>query len=165
MDLSIIEEALATHIARATEKIRRQSLAANLVTVVIHTNHFRTQEPQHHASQTVNLPYASNSVSEITHYATSILRIIFKEGYSYRKVGVLLSGLTPDTQCQTQLLVAEPDVRLRKVTGIVDRINLKHGQDTVRFANQGFRIKVWHSKHERKSKCYTTRVKDILLAS
>ncbi len=164
-DLSIIEEALATHIARATEKIRRQSLAANLVTLVIYTNHFRIEEPQHHASQTVSLPYPSNSVSEITHYATSLLRILYKKGYSYRKVGVLLSGLTPDTQCQTQLLVAEPDVRIRKVTDMIDRINLKHGQDTIRFANQGFRNKVWYSKQERKSKCYTTRVQDILQVS
>ncbi|WP_367120199.1 DUF4113 domain-containing protein, partial [Spirosoma sp. 48-14] len=130
-----------------------------------HTNHFRIEEPQHHASQTVSLPYPSNSVSEITHYATSLLRILYKKGYSYRKVGVLLSGLTPDTQCQTQLLVAEPDVRIRKVTDMIDRINLKHGQDTIRFANQGFRNKVWYSKQERKSKCYTTRVQDILQVS
>lgn len=161
-DLSIIEEALATHIARAAEKIRRQSLAANLVTVAIHTNYFRPEEPQHHASVTVNLPYPSNSVAEIAHYASGVLRVLFKEGYNYRKVGVLLGGLTPDNQCQTRVFVSQPDIRLRKVTDVVDRLNLRYGKDTVRFANQGFRTGAWHSKHERKSKCYTTRVKDIL---
>jgi len=161
-DLSLIEEALTTHIARATEKLRRQSLAANLVTVVIHTNYFRPEEPQHHSSVTVNLPYPTSSVSEIAHYATGLVRVLFKEGFNYRKVGVLLGGLTPDTQCQTQLFVAEPDVRIRRVTDVVDRLNLRYGKDTVRFANQGFRTGAWHAKHERRSKCYTTRVKDIL---
>jgi DNA polymerase V len=88
-----MEEAVASYAARAAEKMRRQSLAAGRLMVFVQTNPFRPQDPQYAREQTVQLPVASADTGKITSAAERGLNAIWRDGYHYKKAGVMLLDL------------------------------------------------------------------------
>ncbi|GAA4462371.1 Y-family DNA polymerase [Nibrella saemangeumensis] len=167
-DLKNMTEALTTYVARAAEKLRRQHSAAGVMTVFLHTNRYRRSpngEPakQYYNSRTVQLPHPSASTPELVGYAQAALTSIFQPGYLYQKVGVILTGLVPDSYIQKSFFQADPSEDLLKLTRIVDKLNRRYGRDKVRLAGQGF-SPTWPMKQKYLSRCYTTRWSDILQA-
>jgi DNA polymerase V len=166
-DLDTISQALTTHLSRAAEKLRRQGSAANAVTVFLHTNrhkitaHNGQPAKQYHGSRTAELPHASSSTAELVNYAHALLKAVFKFGYEYQKVGVMLSGLVPDTHLQQHLFVDEPDGRMSKLSGVMDALNKCYGRDRIRLAGAGYDSS-WHHKRQWMSHRRTTDWKEIL---
>ena len=66
-----LKEAVAMFMTRAAEKLRRDTLAASVVTVFIQTNRFRADEPQYENSATHELLYPTDSTEELLHCALS----------------------------------------------------------------------------------------------
>ena len=62
-DLATIEQAVASHAARLGEKLRRERLGTNHVSVFHHTSEHDTGKPQRSVATTITLPEASNEVS------------------------------------------------------------------------------------------------------
>lgn len=165
-DLATITQALTTHIGRAAEKLRRQRTAASTLTVFLHTNRFKISpngEPakSYYNSRTVELPHPTASTTELVRYAQAALKSIFAFGYDYQKVGVILTGFVPTTHRQTGIFTPGPDARLARLSGVIDRINHRHGRDRVRLAAAGYDPS-WHHKRQWMSPDYTTRWPDIL---
>ncbi|NDU95774.1 Y-family DNA polymerase [Spirosoma terrae] len=163
-DLPTIQEALATHVARCAEKLRRQYSAANLITVFLHTNRFNPKVPQYFQTRTVSLPHASSATSELIQYADSVLQSIYQDGYHFKKVGVLLSGFVPDDFHQMALYTEQPDPRMKQLSNVMDQLNGKYGRDKVRLAIQGFKQN-WKPKRQLLTKRYTTRIEDVIRAT
>ena len=86
---------------------------------------------------------------------------MFKFGYEYQKVGVMLSGLVPDTHLQQHLFIDEPDGRMSKLSGVMDALNKRYGHDRVRLAGAGYDSS-WHHKRQWMSPRRTTDWKEIL---
>jgi len=62
---------------------------------------------QYYNSRTVKLPHPSSSTTELVNYAQAALKSIYKFGYQYQKVGVIMSNLVPaDLQQQDLFTVA-----------------------------------------------------------
>ncbi|CCH57559.1 DNA polymerase V (plasmid) [Fibrisoma limi BUZ 3] len=167
-DLDTIADALTTYLARACEKLRRQDSAAEAVTVFLHTNRHRKSpngQPAkyYYNAQTVTLPHPTNSTAEMLKYAHAALEAVFRFGYQYQKVGVILNGIVPAGYWQPDLFTAGSDERMRKLAKVVDRINYRHGQDRVRPASQRYNPD-WPMKQQFLSKRYTTRWEEILVA-
>ncbi len=168
-DLDTISQALLTHLSRAAEKLRKQGSAAGAITVFLHTNRHRktpgNQLPakQYHNSRTIELPHATGSTSELAGYAVAALREIFRFGYEFQKVGVMLSGLVPAGHRQQELFTSGPDERLMKLANVMDRVNARHGRDRVRVAGAGFDPS-WHHKRQWLSPRFTTQWKEIITA-
>jgi len=167
-DLATVSQALTTHLSRAAEKLRRQGSAAGTVTVFIHTNRHKKginglAAKQYYNSQTVRLPHPSASTVELVRYAQASLKAIFRFGYEYGKVGVILTELVPTDHRQQGLFHSGPDERLARLSGVIDRLNHRHGRDRVRLAGQGYE-RGWQTRREWLSRCYTTRWADILEA-
>ncbi|GAB3894783.1 hypothetical protein [Spirosoma agri] len=59
----------------------------------------------------------------------------FAFGYSYQKVGVMLTSLVPAGYRQKGIFVNGPSEKLIKLAGVVDKINHWHGQDKLRLAS------------------------------
>ena len=91
--LEELEEALANHVARASEKVRRFNLWAMRVDVFLQTNYFRRGEPQYCPGAGVNLDQPTNGTAELMGIAGKLLTRIYRSGYKYKKVGVMLGGL------------------------------------------------------------------------
>ncbi len=168
-DLDIISQALITHLSRAAEKLRKQGSAASAVTVFLHTNRHKITayngQPakQYHGSRTAELLHASSSTAELVQYAHALLKAVFKFGYEYQKVGVMLSGLVPDSHLQQHLFTREPEGRMSKLSGVMDALNKRYGRDRVRLAGAGYDSS-WHHKRQWMSARYTTVWKEILTA-
>lgn len=165
-DLDTISQALVTHLSRAAEKLRRQGSAASNVTVFLHTNRFKRSfngelSRQYYGSQSVTLPHPSNSTVELVRYAQAALQKVFKFGYEYQKVGVMLLGLVPADHRQVDLFSNVPDERLAHLFTVVDAINCRYGRDKVRLASAGYDPS-WHHKRQWMSDRYTTRWPEIL---
>ena len=167
-DLSLISQAMVTHVGRMAEKLRKQESAASAVTVFLHTNRFKRSmngEParQYHNSLTIELPHPTASTTEVVRYAQEALKAIFRFGYAYQKVGVMLSGLVSASHRQAAIFTNGPDERLIKLSAAVDKINHRYGRDRVRLAGAGYDPS-WKHKRQWLSKRYTTQWKELLKA-
>ncbi|GAB3164391.1 Y-family DNA polymerase [Telluribacter humicola] len=162
-DYAILQEAVATFTARCAEKLRKQKSAAHLMHVFTFTNRHRPDQPQYYGSKVLHLPVATNSTMEMIEVAMRGLKLIFRKGYYYKKAGIMVSGLVPEDQVQTDLFAMNERKREldRKALVALDKINRRMGRDTVRVALQGYNSS-WHLRQERKSRCYTTRWAELL---
>lgn len=157
--LSELRESVATYAARSAQKLRQQKSLANTVLVYIRTNPFKENVYQNF--RIISLPVPTSCTEEITEYALHGLESIFKAGYLYKKAGVILSGIVPDTGVQQNLFDTVSRDKSRQRMNVMDLINLKNGNDTVYFASQGIK-KPWKMKREMISQAYTTNWDEIL---
>jgi DNA polymerase V len=88
---------------------------------------------------------------------------IYREGFRYKKAGVMLTGLVPRVPSTERMFGADEFDRERKLSGLVDEINRRFGQDAIRFGACGFTQR-WKTKAERTSKRYTTRWDELMVA-
>ncbi|AUD00962.1 Y-family DNA polymerase [Spirosoma pollinicola] len=165
-DLKTITEAMTTYLIKASEKLRKQDSLCSTLTVFLHTNRFKKSpngQPakQYYNSRSITLPHPTASPVELVRYGESVLKSIFMFGYAYQKVGIILSGFVPSDYRQKGIFIDGPDERLVKLSGVMDRLNQRHGRGTVRLANQSFSPD-WEQNRKYLSPCYTTKWNDIL---
>ncbi len=156
-----ISEAVATFAARCAEKLRKQSSAANIISVFLETNRFKENEAQYFPYKTLTLPEASNSSNELIKYALDGLHNIFREGYKYKKAGVMVSGIISSNETQIDMFSKVDHPRQQALMKAMDKVNGIMGRDKVRIASQGF-DREWKLRQEKLSPNYTTQWDDIL---
>ena len=172
-DLDTIKIHVANYAARCAEKLRQQDTVASIVGVFLNTNYFRDDLPQYWQFKEVSLPTATNATTTIVKAANGILSEIFKEGYLYKKAGVIVMGIAPTSPIQLNLfdINAERFEKLKSLDKVIDRINKVNGTETVILAAQQYRQKDGQGKadvfanaikHDFRSKNPTTRWSDII---
>ncbi|MFH7326601.1 Y-family DNA polymerase [Desulfurivibrio sp. C05AmB] len=162
-DLSGLREALATYVSVAAAKLREQHLHAGCLQVFLTTNRFRPGEPQYANSLTVALAQPTASTPELISRATEALRRIYRAGFAYQKVGVVLLDLADAGYVQPRLFhPLRPGQE--KLMAAMDRINQLWGRDTLHSAATGFR-KSWKNRQTRKSPAYTTSWHELPVVS
>lgn len=162
-DLEELRQAVATHAARAGEKLRRQGLAASVIQVFLCTNRHKPDEPQAYPQGGRELLVPTSFTPELVGEAAAVLRRIYRPGHRYAKAGVLCLGLVPDEEKQTSLFKANNPAQTdkeRRLMAAVDALNLHFGRGTVRPATAGFKPG-WAMRQAWKSPCYTTRLADV----
>jgi DNA polymerase V len=158
-----IKEAVATYISRAAEKLRRQQSAAGVVSVFIvpkeqsHNTWFR-HGPTISSYTTLSNPSALTH--ELIKAATGLVDQLFEEGRSYKKAGVMLSGLVPDSSIQGNLFVPQTENQHRFLMHTIDNINFSMRDDTVKFGASGMN-KDWKMRQELRSRRHSTRWEEL----
>lgn len=160
-EYSKVKEAVLYFLTRAAEKLRKHELAANAVTVLVSTDRFRPVPAEYATSATYSSTYPTDDNREMQEWAVKTLEKIFKEGYEYRKAGIILSGLVPAEKLSKRMFDDERFERQHKLMKAVDEINQKFGKDTVRFAGVE-RNGAWKMKQIYKSPSYTTNWNELL---
>jgi DNA polymerase V len=158
--LGELEEAIASYTARASEKLRRQHSLANYLEVFI-ISYASSSIVPYYKSVHIALAEATQYTPTLVHYAKQGLKYIFKEGLRYKKVGVLLGGLTPEHSFQPDLFIQHEQKKQKELTKVMDGINRKYGKRIVQFAAEGIE-QSWQMKRAHCSPRYTTRWSDIL---
>ncbi|MBR1941206.1 MAG: DUF4113 domain-containing protein [Bacteroidaceae bacterium] len=168
---------LRTHVSnyavRCAEKLRRQHSVASIVSVFLNTNPFREDLSQYWNSREMRLVTPTNSTIEIAKAASEVLKSIYRQGFRYKKAGVILMGITEETPLQTDLfdVNAENIQRMRRLDKVIDRINQAQGSETVVIGAQQYTGKngigkadVFANaiKHDFRSKNPSTRITDII---
>ncbi len=142
-DVADLRSHIANHAARCALKLRRQKSVCSMVTVFIHSNHFREDLTQYDGSASSSFLTPTNTTNEIVEMATGILERVFRKGIYYKRAGVMVSAISPAEAIQPDLFTYDPE-RRRKFTDIskaLDRINGRMGADTVVLGSQQYREK------------------------
>ncbi len=156
-----LEEAVSSYAARAAEKMRRQSLACAHVGVFLETNRFRASDAQYNGSRGVRLPVASADTAKLAGAACRALRSIWKDGYRYKKAGVVLLDLVKTSTVQGDLWDSPDTPGNKRLMGAIDRLNAHYGRDTLAYAAAGHR-KAWKLRRDHSSPRYTTCWEELL---
>jgi DNA polymerase V len=159
--LEPLREAVSNFASRCARKLRQQGSCANMLMVFITTNYFNEREPQYAQNLVCRLPVATNSGIEIVKYALYALEAIYQSGYRYKKAGVMVSDIVPETVIQGSLFDRVDRGKQADLMKAMDQINAKYGRDTLKLAVQGFDPK-WRLKQEKLSQSYTTKWSDII---
>jgi len=173
-DLEGLRTHVANYAARCAEKLRRQKTVASTVCVFLHTNPFREDLPQYWNCGEQRLLTPSNSTITIVEAAQAALQRIYKQGYHYKKAGVIVMEIGGDSPIQQDLfdINAEQFQKMKRLDEVVDRINRMHGSETIVLGSQQYtqadgkgKADVFANaiKHDFRSKNPTTRWTDVIV--
>jgi DNA polymerase V len=160
-ELSVLKDAISSFVANACAKLRAQHSHAAVIQVFLQTNRFRKDLPQYMPSLAVPLPYPTNDSLEVNRWAGYLCERMFKEGYEYKKAGIMLSEISPVTHQQGDLLDTQPAGN-EKLMLALDSLNARFGRGAVKVSTQGA-YQDWQMKQERKSPNYTTSWDEVPL--
>lgn len=158
-DIKDIKEAVATYASKAAEKLRRQYSAAKVISVFIVTkdqDHMLNFKQRGTISNYTRLPKATSFTNELIKPAVDLVDSLYEEGQLYKKAGVMLSDIVPDTAVQGNLFVTETKNNRRMLMQMVDNINFSQRDDVLKFAASGTK-RNWKMRMEMRSPRYTTR--------
>ena len=171
-------DGLCTHVsnyaARCAEKLRQQGTVASIVGVFLNTNAFREDLPQYWNFQEMRLVTPSSSTITIVKAANEVLQKLYRQGYHYKKAGVIVMGIGPNSPIQQDLfdINAEQFEKMKRLDAVIDRINKVNGTETIVLGSQQYTQKDGKGKanvfanaikHDFKSKNPTTRWSDIII--
>ncbi len=181
-DRRTIEQAVATHAARACEKLRREGLVAGHVAAFVTTKGYG-EGPHHSGSSGVMLDTATARTPDVIRAALLCLRRCHVErdargrAVGYRKAGVVLSELRPEGEVQTALFAPPVDEETAqehaRLMAAVDALNRRFGKRTVVFGSMGSPVVLrktrdgsadaprWEMRRERMTPRYTTRWSEL----
>ena len=160
-DKTILIEAASNYAAACAVKLRNQQSCAKAMSVFINTNQHKTEQPQYSASICLEFERPTNLTGEIIQYALKGLDIIYKEGYLFKKVGIIMLGLIPESQSQGSLFDKRDRTKNRELLKTVDKLNRMMGKDSVRMAVQGYQRR-YKLRADYLSNKYTTNINEIL---
>lgn len=159
-DFDTIASAVASHVARAATKLRRQNASAQSIKVNISTSHFSRQGEPYSASAGTAFSTPLSDSRDLTQAALNILRHIYQEGPAYARAGVLLGDLTGDRYRCDDLFAPAERPGSRQVMSVVDQLNERMGRGTVRFGRETA-SPGWEMRQALLSPRYTTRWEDL----
>ena len=171
------KDTLRTHIAnyasRCAEKLRKQNTVASIVGIFVSSNPFREDLLQYWKYQETRLITPTSSTIPIVQAAGALLDKIFIQGVQYKRGGVIVMGISPNSPIQQDLfdVNAEQIEKMNKLDKVIDRINRCYGSETIVIGSQQYTQKNGKGKadvfanaikHDFKSKNPTTRWSDII---
>jgi DNA polymerase V len=89
------------------------------------------------------------------------LENLFKEDYSYKKCGVILSSIVSKHENQLILFHFPQCPKSETLREVMDKINPVQGRNTLKLASSGTQ-KNWDLVFKRKSSCSTIPLSDLL---
>ena len=153
--LPVLQDALSVFAATACEKLRAQNSHAALAQVFLMTNRFKPDLPQYNPSMAVPLPMPTNDSLVINRWVQHVAELLWRDGYQYKKAGIMLGDILPVQVLQTDLL--EPvETSATKLMQAIDGLNSRYGRGTIKVSTGGLRDE-WAMRQERKSPNYTTQ--------
>ena len=173
-DLDGLRTHVSNYAARCAEKLRQQGTVASIVGVFLNTNAFREDLPQYWNFQEMRFTTPSSSTVTIVKAANEVLQKLYRQGYHYKKAGVIVMGIGPNSPIQPDLFDynAEQFEKMKRLDAVIDRINKVNGTETIVLGSQQYtqkdgkgKAKVFANaiKHDFKSKNPTTRWSDIIV--
>ena len=179
-DLETLRTHVSNYAVRCAEKLRQQGSVASIVGVFLNTNPFRKDLPQYWNFQESQFITPTSSTIAIVKKANEVLSQLYRQGYHYKKAGVIVMGIGPNNAIQHDLFDtnAEQFQKMCRLDAVIDRINKVNGTETVVLGSQQYtiidakdkgRLKVKADvfanaiKHDFRSKNPTTRWSDIII--
>lgn len=136
-EISTLQESLSTFVAMAAEKLRKQNSVAGQMQIFIYTNYHREGAPQHYEGRLVQFLTPTDSTLEMIKMASAALKELFRKGYGYKKAGVILYDIAPNTGIQSIMFDDIDRPKHKALMQTIDSINANHGRSTIRVGSEG----------------------------
>lgn len=155
-----LRESIATFVSRAAEKLRKKNLSASFVYVSIRTNKFNKEEKQYANSIGIEINPTSSSTAELIKSACKGLEQIYKQGYKYKKAGIVLSGLIPSGSHQANFFNSKNQETSDSLMQTLDNINKRWGAGSIQYGSLGLESRLF-GEQNHKSPRFTTQWTEI----
>lgn len=156
-----IREALASYVARAAEKLREQGSLAEQMVINLQTSGFVEDNQRYFNSARCVLPHPTNDTLLMTQAANQALNRIFRKGYAYSKVGILLTNLVQSDEYTPDLFAEPPRKNCDQLMAAIDQLNQRYGRGAVRVGAIWPGGRPWHMKREMLSPAYTSSWREL----
>ncbi len=156
-----LREAVASYIARAAEKLRRQFCIAGTIQVYVVTANYNNKvyAPESSTLHAV-LPVSTSLTPVLLQYALPLVNKLYRKGDHYLKAGIILSDLIPENSVQFNLFKDADTERKKKLMAKLDNINFSMRDDVVKFASSGI-LRNWRMRQDFISSRYTSRWEEL----
>lgn len=160
-DAHMLESAIANMAARAAFALRRDSLLARRIGLLVETNRHK---PGHRRwMPEIKLAQPTNDTGLIISLLTERLGEIFDQNHKYHRLCVLLNDFVPESALQTDLLgQVSPRGHAKSASRMkaLDQINTKFGRNKIHYAAENLN-KNWQPKHQTRSPRYVSNWEEL----
>ena len=155
-----LREQVANFAESAVGKLRQQHSLCLEMAVFAYTNRFKTDLPQTFGSALMTFPDGTADHRSFVTAAMHATAEAFREGYAYKKAGVVITKLIAAAD-RTPSLFADTaaEDRDERLSAALDSLNAAYGRGIVRFGVQGDGKVLAAREHQ--SPHYTTRWEDL----
>ncbi len=161
-ELDEICQAVSTYTEWAAARLRKNRQLASLLQVFMHMNRHSNSTAQYRPSALHAFADPTCDVMELVAAAVAMAKRIYRPGYSYKKAGVMLSGLELAANHVGSLFADhEQTARSAERQATIDRINARYGKDTLHLASSGLK-KPWSMNRAHLSPRYTTSWPELI---
>ncbi|MDV7024482.1 MULTISPECIES: Y-family DNA polymerase [Atlantibacter] len=159
-----MRQAVCQYAERASEKLREERQYCRHISVFIKTSPFALNETYYGNLASEKLITPTQDTRDIIAAAVDALNKIWVDDHRYAKAGIMLNDFTPTGVSQLNLFdERQPRLRSDELMRVLDDIN-HSGLGKVWFAGRGISPE-WQMKRQMLSPAYTTRWKDIPVAT
>ncbi|MDQ6985067.1 MAG: Y-family DNA polymerase [Candidatus Dojkabacteria bacterium] len=158
-----LEQAVASYTSNALRKLRKQKSVANFITVYIRTGKYGEDKPYSNAT-TMTLDNYSNYSPDFIKKGLEALKLIYKNGYRYKKSGIYITGIRDENSIQYSMLHSynkSSEDQKSTLMQNIDFINSKFGTELVRSGKE-INKERWRVRSDRISSRYTTSWDELL---
>ncbi|MBB6460100.1 Y-family DNA polymerase [Flammeovirga kamogawensis] len=163
-----LKEIVSGFIATVALKLRNQNSCTQRLSVFVTTDKYREQNP-YFGSKSICLPMPTDDTSTLIKAVLPLLKAIFHEKHNYRKAGVYITDIKPNTSRQLAIGTSCSAEELEKqstLSATIDKINQKLGKNTLVFATQRLSAKhPFDMKQANKSQRFTTSLDEVACVS
>ena len=145
-DKQRLRELMSDFVSKLAHKLRSQGSMCKTVIVLIRTNRHRPDLPQYRADDSRTLSAPTQDTRVITDAALQLLDQLFKPGFMYKKMGVVLTDIVPAAAQQLDLFNVANDLKSKKLMQALDDINNRFGEQTIHSA-----LSTLNKKRKKKS--------------
>ena len=135
---------------KAAEKIRADNQVSKRLTVFIRTSPFNKNRKYYSNAETLDLPIATSNSIELIKNARKALKNIYKPGFFYQKVGIILSKLKDFDSNEINLLTPLLENKSKTLMRAIDYTNTRYGRHAISIAQAGI-DKGWKMRRKHSS--------------
>lgn len=129
-----IADAIVSFAERTARQLRDEGGVAGSVMTYVRGDHFREDLPFYSNSCQLMLDTPSSDTMTIVRQALNAFNNIWRDGFGYRKAGVMVLDIQRNNGIQLNLFDPEDHGKLRRLMNSIDGINNMYGRRSVRLA-------------------------------
>lgn len=133
-DRDQVADAIVSFAERTSRQLRDEGSVAGSIMTYVRGDRFRNDLPFYSNSCQLQLDTPSSNTMTITRQALNALNNIWRDGFAYRKAGVMALDIHPATAIQLNLFDPDDHGKLRRLMTSIDGINNTYGSRRVKLA-------------------------------
>ena len=134
-----VADAIVSFAERTARQLRDEGSVAGSVMTYVRGDHFRKDQPFYSNSCQLQLDTPSSDTMTIARMALKAFNNIWKEGFGYRKAGVMARDIQHNSGIQLNVFDPDDHGKFRRLMTSIDDINNRYGKRSIKLAPSALR--------------------------